>query len=99
MMAGYLTAFHDNLDIAKALGAIVAIFDDENVQKDSQQKVIRLEGVFKIMLPLSTTLLYPSPPRPSGIDKIQICLEARGWMVKNPNHRPILIYVACLSVP
>lgn len=99
MLAGYLTAVRDNRGITKALGAIVAIFDDENVQKDSQQKVIRLEGVFKIVLCLSTTLLYPSPPGPSGIDRLQICLEISGWTVKNPTHRSILIYVACLSVP
>lgn len=35
MTASYLTAVHENPDIAKALEAIVVISDDENV-KDSQ---------------------------------------------------------------
>lgn len=55
MMAGYLTAVRDNRGIAKAFGAIVAIFDDETYKRILNRKSSDWKGYSK------SCYAYPQP--------------------------------------
>lgn len=80
MMASYLTAVYDHLDEAKALDVIVAIIDYENVQRILNKRVSGWKGYPKFYYPYPQLCFVPNLLGLSGMDKIQIGLEAKGWM-------------------